>query len=165
MQTKLKKRYTNALLGVSIFVACFTIFVIAINQEQPRIVFVTGVSMYPTYLPFDMLIIEDVDPREIDIGDVIIIDNSTSYLPYEYYIAHRVTHIKDLPHRISFVTQGDNNPQIDGYSDSDKVLGRVFQHIPFVGFVLAPPFSYGVIAGTALLFLFNSKTFSSKKIK
>jgi len=154
----LKKSHANALLGISIFVACFTVFTILINLDDgPKILFVNGISMYPAYLPFDMLIIENVEPEEIDFDDVVIIDNSVSWLPYENYVAHRVVWMKVLPHRISIGTQGDNNPEMDGMTDAEDIVGRVSHRIPFVGYVMAPPFSFAVILGTAIPFLFAQR--------
>jgi len=162
----LKKRYANALLGLGIFVACFTVFALVINQETPKMLFVNGFSMFPTYLPFGMLLIEDVEPEEVDFGDVVLIDNSVSYTPYDNYVAHRVVYMKVLPHRITLGTQGDNNPEMDRkFTNADELLGRISLYIPLVGFVLAPPFSFGVIAGSVLVFLFNVKKPSKKKIK
>jgi len=89
-----------------------------------------------------------------------------SYLPYENYVAHRVVWMKVLPHRITLGTQGDNNPEMDHkFTNADELLGKVFQRIPLIGFVLAPPFSYGVILGSALVFLFRSKKSPKEKIK
>jgi len=162
----LKKSHANVLLGISIFVTCFTVLTILINLDgSPEILFVNGFSMYPAYLPFDMLIIEDVEPDEIDFGDVVIIDNSVSWLPYENYVAHRVVWMKVLPHRISIGTQGDNNPEMDGMTDAEDIVGKVSHRIPFVGYIMAPPFSYGVILGTALAFLLGSKKTQKEKVK
>ena len=152
----LKKAYINALLGISIFVAAFTIFHVVSNLSEPRILFVNGFSMYPAYLPFDMLIVEKVKPEEIKYGDVVVIDNSVNWMPYKNYIAHRVNLIK-VDFDIVIRTQGDNNPAPDGLTNANEVIGRVSHHIPFVGYILAPPFSYGVILGMVLLILLNSK--------
>ena len=167
MQLKLKKRYANALLGLGIFVACFTVFAFVINQETPKILFVSGTSMFPTYLPFDMLLIEDVVPEEVYFGDVVVLDNTSSYITGgSSYMAHRVVWMKVLPHRTTIGTQGDNNPEMDrNFRNTDELLGIVFQRIPLVGLVLAPPFSFGIIAGSVLLFLFRTKKSTSKKIK
>ena len=152
----LKRVYANALLGISIFIAAFTIFHVVSNLSQPRILFVNGFSMYPTYLPFDMLIVEEIKPEEIKYGDVVEIDNSVSWLPYKNYVAHRVNLIMKQ-YDIVIGTQGDNNPKRDGLTDAVDVLGRVSYHIPFVGYMLAPPFSYAIILGTGLLFFLASK--------
>lgn len=153
----LKKAYENALFGIAIFVAAFTIFHIVSNLSEPRILFVNGFSMYPAYLPFDMLLVEDVKPEEIKYGDVVVLDNSVSWMPYKNYVAHRVNWIK-IDHDIVIGTQGDNNPESDGLTDANEIIGRISHRIPLVGYVLAPPFSYGVILGAALILL------SSKKI-
>lgn len=152
----LKSKYVNALLGISVFIAAFTIFTIVSNLSEPRILFVNGFSMYPAYLPFDMLIVDDVKPEEIKYGDVVVIDNSVSWLPYKNYVAHRVNLIK-VDYDIVIGTKGDNNPKYDGLTDANEVIGRVSHHIPFVGYILAPPFSYGVILGTGLIVILRSK--------
>lgn len=152
----LRRAYVNTLLGISIFVAAFTAFTILGNLTQPSILFVNGFSMYPAYLPFDMLVVEDVEPEEIREGDVVVIDNTVNWLPYKNYVAHRVNLIMKQ-HDIVIGTQGDNNPERDALTNAEEVLGRVSHHIPFVGYLLAPPFSYAVILGTALVFILTSR--------
>lgn len=152
----MKRAYTNALLGISVFIAAFTLFTIVSNLNEPRILFVNGLSMYPAYLPFDMLIVDDVKPEEIKYGDVVVIDNSVTWLPYKNYVAHRVNLIK-VDYDIVIGTKGDNNPKYDGLTNANEVIGRVSHHIPFVGYILAPPFSYGVILGTGLVVILRSK--------
>ena len=152
----LKGVYVNTLLGISIFIAAFTVFIVVSNLNEPKILFVSGLSMYPAYLPFDMLVVEDVKREEIKMGDVIVIDNSVNYLPYKNYVVHRVNFIM-VTDNYKIGTQGDNNPKSDGLTLGKDVIGRISHHIPFIGYILAPPFSYGVILGTGLLFFFYSR--------
>ena len=118
--------------------------------------------MYPAYLPFDMLIIEDVESGEINKGDVVIVDNSVSWLPYKNYVAHRVIIIK-VQHDIVIGTKGDNNPERDPLINAEDAIGRVSHHIPFIGYLLAPPFNYIIIFGVVLLVFIFQKNKIKKK--
>ncbi|MCD8115843.1 MAG: signal peptidase I [Oscillospiraceae bacterium] len=92
---------------------------------------VDSYSMTPTYPIDSLVIVQPVDPEEIQVGDVItfVIDQEGTM------VTHRVTSISSLNR--TFTTKGDANDEEDASPVLwDNVVGRVFLGIPVLGGLL-----------------------------
>lgn len=75
----------------------------------------SGVSMYPTILDGDIVIVEPATIDTIGVGDVVLSSNRDKLL------VHRVVELEGG----RFRTRGDSLAFIDESSDEDRLLGRV----------------------------------------
>lgn len=88
---------------------------------------VSGSSMEPNMYTGDVAIVEQVEPKELRIGDVIRFkDGSRDVL-------HRIIEIHSDETDLFFVTKGDNNPTVDELVMATQVEGRLIARIPDVG--------------------------------
>lgn len=111
-------------------------------------------SMEPDYPTGSLLYVKSVDPRELEVGDVI-----TFMLDEDTAATHRIIEI--LPDEedssvLRFRTQGDANDGPDGTPvHCRNVIGKPVFCIPYLGyfahFVQHPPGLYLVIGGGAIL--------------
>ncbi len=90
-------------------------------------------SMEPTYDPGDVVIVREVDPDELKVGDVI------TFQPVSddpQLTTHRIIEIAYGSEGQSFVTQGDNNgaPDLEPVT-AEQVKGEVWYSVPVVGYV------------------------------
>jgi len=92
---------------------------------------VRGGSMQPAIPIGSVVVIEDVDPTAVGVGDVI-----TFRAPSGTVVTHRVVGVNDVAER-SFETRGDANPAIDPVIVvGAAVIGRVALTVPTAGTVL-----------------------------
>ncbi|RZN47107.1 signal peptidase I [archaeon] len=84
----------------------------------------------------DILIVSDIDPKEIDVGDVIVFDRGNDSIP----IVHRVIDIYQNNGERYFLTKGDYNQIPDNYYCGgihgiceEDVIGKVTTVVPKVG--------------------------------
>ncbi|MCZ2256950.1 signal peptidase I [Sporosarcina sp. G11-34] len=88
-------------------------------------------SMSPHFDTGDMVIIDKVDPYEINIHDVITFHQDGKL------ITHRVTDIYEQDGKVSFATKGDNNNVGDDEAVSgDRVIGQQVFQIPKMGYLM-----------------------------
>jgi len=123
-------------------------------------------SMEPEFSPGDLIYVREVDPYEIEPGQVI-----TFMLSENTVATHRVVAVvpdESDPNVIRFRTKGDANSSEDGNMVHYKnVLGSPVFHIPKLGYVANyiqhPPGMYiAIAAGAALLaFVFIPDLFES----
>ena len=87
-------------------------------------------SMLPKIRKGDIVIIKDVDVKDIKKGDVI------RYKMDGYYVVHRVVLIRnDENGKREFITKGDNNNDIDLFAvKEEQVAGLVKFDIPYLGY-------------------------------
>ena len=113
-------------------------------------------SMEPTYHVGSLIYVKDVDPYELEAGDVI------TYMVNETTVAtHRVMGVvpdENDPTVIRFRTKGDANDAEDGTLVHYKnVIGSPVFTIPMLGYVANyiqnPPGTYIAISGGAILML------------
>ncbi len=73
--------------------------------------------------------VRSVTPDAISIGDVITYTTAGNS---STLVTHRVIDM-DMPKR-EFITRGDANESIDGPVAFDRLVGKMFFHIPYLGF-------------------------------
>ena len=113
-------------------------------------------SMEPTYHVGSLIYVKDVDPYELESGDVI-----TFMLDEDTVATHRIMEV--VPDEsdstiVRFKTKGDANEAIDGSLVHYKnVIGSPVFTIPQLGYVAnyiqKPPGTYIAISAGAMLFL------------
>jgi len=100
--------------------------------------------MEPAFQTGDIVIIRDIHPDDIHIGDVITFHQSGNK-----YITHRVDAISHEQGNTLFTTKGDANNTIDEEKvPASAIMGKKLFHIPFMGYAAA------FMSSTAGIFLF-----------
>jgi len=105
------------------------ILIIVLIASQHLSVVVSG-SMEPTFYRGDIVIlqkadffgIQEFDPNNIEIGDVVVYDASW----YDQPVIHRVINITEINGSTMYVIKGDNNKKVDPYYvKADQIQERV----------------------------------------
>lgn len=112
-------------------------------------------SMSPQIKTGDAVIIKDIEPGDIEVGQVVIFHNP------EFkgeFIIHRVVEIEDTGKVRYFTTKGDNNAQVDeDRVPTGEVVGGVAVNIPSFGrilnFVSTPEGYFACIAAPGVIAL------------
>jgi len=94
---------------------------------QPFIV--SGVSMRPTLYAGDIVIVKDIEPEEVAVGDVILFKLSQGK------VLHRVIEIQDENGEIQFITQGDGLSVVDDPVSETQLVGKMVASIPKIGWI------------------------------
>ena len=90
-------------------------------------------SMVPTLSVGELVVVQEVAPEAISVGDVITVKLASGAT-----VTHRVVAIVETDGPPMFQTRGDANGGPDPVNvTSDQVVGRLAWHLPFVGFLLA----------------------------
>lgn len=86
-------------------------------------------SMAPHLQVGSIAYVKHVTPDDISVGDVITytMAGNSSIL-----VTHRVVDIDELKNE--FITRGDANESVDGPVAFDRLVGKMFFHIPYLGF-------------------------------
>jgi signal peptidase len=86
---------------------------------------VIGGSMIPTLNPGDMILIKDVDPEVIEIGDIVTVDDGSKVY------THRVVDKRLSDDAYLFQLKGDANDGPDPiFVDEEMVIGKYQTNIP-----------------------------------
>lgn len=87
-------------------------------------------SMYPKISRGDLVIIKEIDPDDIKVGDIV------RYRLESYYVVHRVKEIQETEDgKRQFIFKGDNNNSIDLYPVYDnQINGKIKIIIPYAGY-------------------------------
>lgn len=93
---------------------------------QPRLV--SGVSMEPALDVGDIAITREVEPQDIEVGDIIMYAS-----PGGASVLHRVVDLYSEGGQTVFITQGDNNNAPDPPMIAEQVQGEVVLVVPKVG--------------------------------
>ena len=99
---------------------------------------VFGTSMEPALQAGNLILIEEVSPAEIEVGDIIIYNVPAmirDYYNYPPVVAHRVIKI-NTERGIHFRTQGDNTGEDPFAVRTTDLKGIVGKQIPYLGFPL-----------------------------
>jgi len=122
-------------LGITI-IACLAAF-LTIRGVMPFMP-VFGKSMEPTLHAGNLIVIEEVPPEEIEVGDIIVFNVPPliqDYYSYPAVVAHRVMKI-NTERGINFRTHGDNTGEDPFATRASDVRGTVGKQIPYLGFPL-----------------------------
>jgi signal peptidase len=112
-------------LIVAVAVVSFVWFAAGFFGIQP--VAVSGPSMEPAFHVGDLVIVQDVDPDDVVVGDVV------RYKEGSIEVVHRVVEVRTERGRLEFITQGDANNTPDDPISGAEVTGRVVHVIPKLG--------------------------------
>ena len=100
---------------------------------------VFGTSMEPELEEGNLILIEEVSPSEVKVGDIIVFTIPAAVREHYNYppvLAHRVIRV-DTRYGITFRTQGDNTAGEDPFTvRAEDLMGTVSQQIPYLGFPL-----------------------------
>lgn len=112
---------------ITAFIAVIAILFVIIKAMGWNLFSVDSGSMAPAYPVDSLVIVQDIEPEQIQVGDVITyVLNEDGVL-----VTHRVVQI-DAANR-KFITQGDANNTQDAPVLWDNVVGKVFLGIPGLG--------------------------------
>jgi signal peptidase I len=128
----MKKNLWNLLLVVLVLlVVCLITFRVITPCFGVNLKIVLSGSMAPTIPAGGIVVIKEISPEEIKVGDI-----ATFWSGDESY-THRVIEIKNERGEMTFLTKGDANKNPDGQPvASANLMGRVIFHAPVVGYVL-----------------------------
>jgi len=145
---------TVFLIIIILFFASNFMLRFILRTSCPLSVVVSG-SMYPTLKVGDLLVVEGVNPEELEIGDIIVFHNPVN--PGEL-IVHRIIEIvRGEDGLLYFGTKGDANSLPDKYRwgkmvSEELIEGKVLFVIPSIGWLriildplLTPPVLYVIL--------------------
>ncbi len=98
----------------------------------------TGWSMLPSVWPGETLVVERVQPRQVRIGDVVLIGRDGGLC------AHRIVGAVGDSQNRQWITQGDALPVPDRPVDRNELLGRV-AYLIRAGRLVPVPAELGVV--------------------
>lgn len=152
MPNAVKKVWNITTTVIVVLVVVFAVLLIGVRLFGVQVYSVISGSMEPEYPVGSLIYVKEVEPTEIDVGDVI-----TYVLPSETPSTHRVVRI-DEENQL-FYTKGDANKTEDGAPVHFKnLIGTPVFKIPYLGYVAYyiqhPPGMFIAIAiGAVLLIL------------
>lgn len=141
-----------SLFAVAGIIGVLTAFqILTAATGHPVIMVVVGDSMLPALKPYDAVYLEDVEKNSISVGDIVAIDYS-NYILFEShnYFVHRVIKVWEADGKPFIQTKGDNNKIPEHAIAAEKVLGKVFTSVPYLGLVIGTPGNFMIIAGALL---------------
>lgn len=94
---------------------------------QPTVI--SGSSMNPTLLVGDVVVTREVEPGQIEVGDIV------RFRQGDAFVIHRVVEIEESEGTFFFVTRGDNNNVEDPPITASQLEGKVILVIPKLGWV------------------------------
>jgi len=148
----LKRREIYTILLEALIIGGFWLGLIAATGTAAPLYAVVSESMVPTINKWDLIVIQNVDPATLVVGDIIVFHSPWNY---DELIVHRIIQIINSGSELGFVTKGDNNPSPDrwGPVPAEYVRGKVGFSVAYLGFL--PHFlrSYIGIALMATLFV------------
>ncbi|MBT4841890.1 MAG: signal peptidase I [Anaerolineae bacterium] len=122
-----KKRPSYLWVAVAVLGVALVWFNMGLFGIRPYLV--SGISMRPTLIAGDVVVIEAVSPREIEIGDVILFKGTN------VHILHRVIEINSEAGKFEFITQGDGLSTIDDPVSEAQIEGKMVASVPKIGWV------------------------------
>lgn len=150
---KIWKCITSVLVALVVIVALLLVGARLIGLQ---VFTVLSGSMEPTYHVGSLIYVKDVDPFELESGDVI-----TFMLDENTVATHRIVEVvpdEEDDSVVRFRTKGDANDSVDGSLVHYKnVIGSPVFTIPQLGYVVSyiqnPPGTYVAISAGAILLL------------
>lgn len=134
LRGSIAKRTLTLLAVVAICVVAF----LSIRGVTPFMA-VFGTSMEPELKAGDLIIIKEISPSEVKVGDIIVFTVPAAvreYYNYPQVVAHRVLHVRTSEKGITFRTKGDNTGEDPFTVRPEDLRGTVSHQIPFLGFPL-----------------------------
>jgi signal peptidase I len=126
-------------LGLLILVAAVIAGLFSVRGAMPFVP-VLGTSMEPEFNAGDLIMIEEVSPSEVEVGDVIIFTVPPvvrEAYNYPQVVIHRVARAYTTDRDTTFRTRGDNVAGEDPFTvRSQDIKGKPGKRIPYLGFPL-----------------------------
>ena len=148
-----------------VLVVLFAIVLLGVRLFGIRVYSILSGSMEPEYPVGALIYVKEIDPSEVEVGDVI-----TYVLPNETPATHRVVRI-DAENR-HFYTKGDANEAEDGAPVYfENLIGTPVFKLPYLGYaahyIQHPPGMYIALAAGAVLLIavFLPDLFKKRKRK
>ena len=152
----------NQKVGVGFLIAAiilggfFGLQVISMVLGHPMIMVTIGDSMLPVIQPFDLIVLEPLDPDKIEVGMIVAADHSKHIYPIGTYLLHRVIFVDE---KGQVLTKGDTLERPDLPVPKEKIVSKMIFNVPILGFILGPPISIILILG----FLFGAYKIMKRK--
>ncbi len=147
-------------VGLILIIATVIVGFLSIRGIMPFMA-IFGTSMQPEYEPGDLILIEEVPPSDIKVGDVIVYTVPPmvrSVYNYPLVVAHRVIKVDTTQGTISFRTKGDNTGEDPFTVRPEDLRGQVSNRVSYLGFpLLFLQSDYGlifVVVGLCLLAIY-----------
>ena len=157
MYKMIKKIWDGMTTVLVVIVVILALLLVGARLIGLQVFTVLSGSMEPTYHVGSLIYVKDVDPFELESGDVI-----TFMLDEDTVATHRIVEV--VPDEndttvVRFRTKGDANDVIDGSLVHYKnVIGTPIFSIPYLGYVSHyvqnPPGTYITISVVAVLLIF-----------
>jgi len=132
-------RFKRALTLIAVVAICLTAFM-AVRGVMPFMP-VFGTSMEPELHAGNLILIEQMEAEEVEVGDIIVYNVPLAIQDFYNYppiVAHRVIEVRDTQYGIAWRTKGDNAGEDPFTVRAQDLRGTVSDQIPFLGF----PFLY-----------------------
>ena len=150
---KIWKCITSVLVALVVIVA---LLLVGARLTGLQVFTVLSGSMEPAYHVGSLIYVKDVDPFELESGDVI-----TFMLDENTVATHRIVEVvpdEEDDSVVRFRTKGDANESVDGSLVHYKnVIGSPVFTIPYLGYAVSyiqnPPGTYVAISAGAILLL------------
>lgn len=128
--TKKAINILSTILLILVIILAFLVAGVRLFGLRPYVV-LSG-SMEPTFMTGSAVYVKDVDPEDIEVGDII-----TFSIDDGNVATHRVTEVLGSGSGLSFRTKGDANDVEDASPVSaSQVQGRALFSIPYLGRLL-----------------------------
>lgn len=99
-----------------------------------RVFTVASGSMNPKYVINDVIVVKDIDPDELKVGDDIAYTGERGGLE-GILVSHRIIKIDKTGDELVFYTKGINNSVSDPSITSDSIMGKVIGKLPVINTV------------------------------
>jgi signal peptidase len=146
---RLPRRFMRRAIAVTITLvslAAASVLTLALLGYRPLVV--RSGSMEPALHVGDVVLVEDVEARQLAVGDVTTLADPAEVSDS---LTHRVTAIDAIGERVWLTTRGDANDTSETFQlSSAKVVGRVVARVPAVGIIVTWTASRWVRVGAAL---------------
>lgn len=118
-------------IGVVLLIPLLIFVVFPLASGSTKLLTVMSGSMSPAMKLGDVAVINEVDPSELEVEDIIAYRS-----PNEgNVISHRIVEVID-DEGLSFRTKGDANENPDQYTvEASDVVGKVVFTIPYLGYI------------------------------
>ena len=156
MNTKAKKVWNIFTTVLVVVVVLLALMLVGVRLVGYQVYTVLSGSMEPTYHTGSLIYVKDIEPQELENGDVI-----TFMLDEDTIATHRIVEVvpdESDPETIRYRTKGDANDHEDASLVHCKnVIGTPVFSIPYLGYVANyiqnPPGLYIAIAAAIVLVL------------
>ena len=133
---RVKKEFADLGIALLIFLLIQGALFVVLGVFPPYRV-ISSSSMEPVYFEGDVIFIKEINPHDIEVGDIIVFEARGNGIP----IVHRVIDIVREQGVLYFVTKGDSNSFQDTYYNplkgvpESRVIGTPIFRVPKVGWI------------------------------